>query len=274
MARKATTINTLKALFARSGNQCAFPGCSHPIVNEKNLFVAQVCHIEAANEKGERYNQNQSDEDRRSYGNLMLMCYRHHKETDDEEEFPVPRMKQMKIEHEQRFIKTPFDIDLSVILKVKRNFEEYWTEIKYLHEYEHEAASMKIEVDVDASFFKTMDDLKMVTKWMEDRFSEFEDSDKNLTNEIIDLLKKNGKDTQWLNTMPYYQNPFDNRNWELYNIGMSNVSQKLAICLCQIEIQYLEVFLSLHPEDRSATDRLEKRKEEFKYLAQNSTLFD
>ena len=48
MSRLAPKIDVLKALFARSGNQCAFPGCTQPLMNEKNKFIAQVCHIEAA----------------------------------------------------------------------------------------------------------------------------------------------------------------------------------------------------------------------------------
>jgi len=50
LARLAPNTNVLRALFARSGNQCAFPGCTQPIINSKNKFIGQVCHIEAASE--------------------------------------------------------------------------------------------------------------------------------------------------------------------------------------------------------------------------------
>ena len=33
--------------------------------------------------QGERFNAEQSDEERRSYDNLLLLCYQHHIETDD-----------------------------------------------------------------------------------------------------------------------------------------------------------------------------------------------
>ena len=83
MPRLQPGIDVLRALFARSENRCAFPGCTALLVNEKNQFIAQVCHIEAAEGGGERFNARESDEQRRSYENLMLLCYAHHVETND-----------------------------------------------------------------------------------------------------------------------------------------------------------------------------------------------
>ena len=53
MVRKSTTTDTIRALFAKSGNECAFPGCHHKLINHKNKFIGQICHIEAANKGGE-----------------------------------------------------------------------------------------------------------------------------------------------------------------------------------------------------------------------------
>src|SRR5699024_11234348 len=66
MTRLAITRKTLIPLFAKSGNVCAFPGCTHELVTARNLFVGQICHIEAANPGGQRYNPNSTDEERRS----------------------------------------------------------------------------------------------------------------------------------------------------------------------------------------------------------------
>ena len=82
LARLSPRLETIRGLFARSGNQCALPGCIHPLVNEKQKFIGQVCHIEAAMPDGERYNPKQTDEERRSYENLLILCYQHHIETD------------------------------------------------------------------------------------------------------------------------------------------------------------------------------------------------
>lgn len=95
----------LRELFLKCGNVCAFPGCLHPIIDANGIYVAQLCHIEAAQEGGQRFNPNQTNEQRRQFENLMLMCHRHHKETDDVSRFPVTKMQEMKRLHEAKFEK-------------------------------------------------------------------------------------------------------------------------------------------------------------------------
>ncbi len=100
MSRRAITKNVLQDLCIRSKNKCAFPGCDHPILNEHGDYVAELCHIEAAEPGGPRYNPNQTDEERRSYSNLLFLCHHHHKETDNVDLYSVERLKAMKAAHE------------------------------------------------------------------------------------------------------------------------------------------------------------------------------
>ena len=130
MSRLAPKTETLRALFARSGNQCAFPGCPQPLVNAKHKFVGQVCHIEAAMPGAQRYNANSNDENRRSYGNLLLFCYPHHIETNDVEEYPVERLINIKNDHERLFEKSSFKIDESELYKLFVEMEKYWSDIE------------------------------------------------------------------------------------------------------------------------------------------------
>jgi hypothetical protein len=66
-------------------------------------FVGQVCHIEGAEEGGERFNPEMSNEDRRSAANLMLMCYPHHVVTNDVTTYTVEKLRKIKVDHERRF---------------------------------------------------------------------------------------------------------------------------------------------------------------------------
>lgn len=100
MTRLAISKLVLRDLAIRSRNKCAFPGCDHPILNERNNYIAELCHIEAAEPGGPRYNASSDDEVRRSYRNLLFLCHQHHKETDNEGEFPVERLRQIKEKHE------------------------------------------------------------------------------------------------------------------------------------------------------------------------------
>jgi hypothetical protein len=103
MARLKISDSTLKKLFALSGNCCAFPNCKEKCIDDSGNLIAQVCHIEAANPGGQRFNPNQNDEDRRDFSNLMVMCPVHHIATDNVEKYPTPLLKKMKADHEAKF---------------------------------------------------------------------------------------------------------------------------------------------------------------------------
>ena len=101
--RLAPKQEVLRELYIKSGNECAYPGCHNVLVDENGNFVGEVCHIEAAMPGGERFNPNMTNEDRRSFDNLMLMCHHHHVVTDDVERYNVEKLKEMKRNHEAKY---------------------------------------------------------------------------------------------------------------------------------------------------------------------------
>lgn len=107
MAKKSARLipkgETLREVFLKSGNQCAFPGCSRLMMDKDGVFVGQVCHIEAAEEGGERFNDDTPPENRRAFANLMLLCYDHHQVTNNVAKYPVADLQKMKAEHEAKF---------------------------------------------------------------------------------------------------------------------------------------------------------------------------
>lgn len=104
MARLPLKPTTIKRLFAKSGNICAFPGCDNAIVNKEGTVIGEICHIEGAEELGERYNPHSTDEERRSYENLILLCRNHHTETNDVAKYPVAVLRKMKLKHEAKHL--------------------------------------------------------------------------------------------------------------------------------------------------------------------------
>lgn len=101
--RLAPKQEVLRELYLKSGNECAYPGCHNVIVDENGNFVGEVCHIEAAMPGGERFNPDMTNEDRRAFGNLMLMCHYHHVVTDDVSKYTVEKLKEMKRNHEAKY---------------------------------------------------------------------------------------------------------------------------------------------------------------------------
>ena len=53
---------TVKRLFAVSGNRCAFPGCTLPLVDQASSEVlGEICHIQARSPNGPRDTYNCAD---------------------------------------------------------------------------------------------------------------------------------------------------------------------------------------------------------------------
>src|SRR5690625_4714515 len=106
--------SVLRELYLKSGNECAFLDCNERMIQSDGTFIGEVCHIEAAMPNGPRFNPRQSNEHRRQYDNLMLMCPKHHKVTDNLDKYPVYKLKQIKKDHEGKFEQIIEDIELSV----------------------------------------------------------------------------------------------------------------------------------------------------------------
>ncbi|MCG2699640.1 hypothetical protein L6274_01080 [Candidatus Parcubacteria bacterium] len=115
--RKDPKLSTIKKLFALSGNKCAFSSCDQNLIDKHGNIFAQICHIEAAEQGGERHNQNQTDEERRSFENLVLLCANHHIESNNVEIWTVEKLKSIKSEHEKLFLKNQFQISDEVANK-------------------------------------------------------------------------------------------------------------------------------------------------------------
>lgn len=101
--RLAPKLDVLRELFLKCGNECAFTHCHDVMIDSEGTFVGEICHIEAALPGGERFNPNQTNEKRREFSNLMLMCHPHHKKTNDVDKFPVKVLQKMKSDHESKF---------------------------------------------------------------------------------------------------------------------------------------------------------------------------
>lgn len=116
--RKKYSEPTLKKLFALSGNICAFPGCEQKIIDKDQNIVGEICHIEAAEPGGPRYNSNQNDDERRAFNNLVLFCRNHHKVTNNTNLYPVEKLKEIKVTHEAKFVGKRYQIDSDMIAKM------------------------------------------------------------------------------------------------------------------------------------------------------------
>ncbi|MDD5531019.1 MAG: hypothetical protein PHX21_13460 [bacterium] len=118
--RKQPTSTTIKKLFALSGNKCAFPKCNENLVDREDI-VCEICHIEAAEKGGPRYNDSKTDDERRAFENLILLCRKHSKVIDskaNENKYTVKKLKKMKREHEKKYKHNEYTVSYRIVEKI------------------------------------------------------------------------------------------------------------------------------------------------------------
>lgn len=115
---------TRRRLYANSGNICAMYGCNNELIYENTANLSEICHIEAVNEDGARYNPNLSNEEVNSYDNLILLCPTCHKKVDSKQNetfYTVEYLKRMKADHESRVREAILEkpaIDMPILINI------------------------------------------------------------------------------------------------------------------------------------------------------------
>ena len=118
--KRSYTEKTLKVLFALSGNQCARPDCTNPIIEPATeqsdaLVAGQICHICAISSDGPRGKSGLTQQELNSPENLILLCRHHHGIVDGQHEtYSVTQLKQWKKSHEAEMQKR-LSADLAAI---------------------------------------------------------------------------------------------------------------------------------------------------------------
>ena len=109
----------LRVLFQRSGNQCAFPGCSNKLdfpgtLQDGAVVLSEVCHIVSKATHGPRFDDALPMEERDKQGNLILLCREHHSIVDRQPAtYTAEWLREAKAKHE-RMVSDAIDKDLSI----------------------------------------------------------------------------------------------------------------------------------------------------------------
>jgi hypothetical protein len=109
MKARTYSSHTIRVLFGASGNQCAHPDCTNPVIAPGTsvsdaAVLAQICHIDAASDNGPRGNPGLPAAERNSPDNLILMRGHHHPLVDKQwEMYPADLLKAWKKAHEAKF---------------------------------------------------------------------------------------------------------------------------------------------------------------------------
>ena len=110
---------TQRILDIQSLNQCAFPGCTSPLVEPGTgqsgpAVISDICHIYASSPNGPRGQGSLTEDELKSIDNLILLCPNHHRVVDRQPEtYTAELLKQWKEEHEAKVNKQrPAGLDI------------------------------------------------------------------------------------------------------------------------------------------------------------------
>lgn len=104
---------TKRQLYLLSGNECALPGCSERIFSERG-YIGAIAHICGVKKDAARGQHDLTNDELRDPSNLMLVCHNCHGIIDNknnEKYYTVSRLRQIKAEHEAKFLKALGELD-------------------------------------------------------------------------------------------------------------------------------------------------------------------
>ena len=250
MARLQPTPAAVKALFAKSGNQCAFPGCSHILVTDKNLFVGE-------------------------FRNLLVLCHRHHVEIDSDVEGYAPKsLRAMKRDHEALFADSSFTIQDDTLHRIQDEIGRYWIGVERINCLEHPVPDLSVPIDAEASAMDVIEAINTELERLRSLTDVFSTADDGLEEELRQCANTLGWDFGKYEAAAYYERPFFNRNWLLHNLGVPNTLTKLGVLLTQLKIRVLEMALRESPSNKDIKRQLAESRAELKVQARSAVLVD
>lgn len=253
MTRKKISHNTLRFLYAKSGNNCAFPGCTMPIFEDDGLLTGECCHIEALSKGGARYNDATSEEEKNDESNLVLMCSRHHTIIDSDSVKYTPEfLKKIKHDHELQYSATHKVLNDNMLLALEQSMDRYWTKLQVIDSVDNH---LKIKIDTSAT-------IEQLLGYIQDNFTRVEELfdimyrlDEKLPEDLKDLCERVGVDYQKFEKVPYYENHLIHRLWEYHCLGVPNVSAHLKMYFLQFCVK---VFAELAKHSAEYNDILKE----------------
>jgi hypothetical protein len=195
-------------------------------------------------------------------------------ETDNIKDYPVDRLRRIKVEHEKTFGQNQYKIDESLLYKLSFEMDEYWSHVELLHRTKHVAPNLAIPVNVRATYMQLADSaeehLNRLATWRDT----LAQSDRSSYDDLLTLLGELGVPSSSLDAHYVTLRRFQRRNSDMVNRALPNHLSRLRALLVQMELQYLEAYLKLNAADNEARSRLQSRKGYLERIATKHGLSD
>ena len=266
MAKRTRILDSvLRRLYAHSGNQCAFPGCSSPIFEDSGVLTGQCCHIKAISPSGPRYDAYQTNEERNGVDNLILLCSRHHKIVDsDVDKYTVDTLLQYKRDHEEQFMAENLTLSAENLRHLQQSCQDFW---KYIQRIDEDSIVPDLKMKVDASM--SIEDLiSNLDEKINDMYMVLDsiiDSDRLLLHSIRDILPELGIELDAFNKMltSLHNSKLHTHNWEMYNLATPNTEKALKMLFLQLVVKILEDISLRNKQEHELLPEYRRRLTEF-----------
>jgi hypothetical protein len=198
---------------------------------------------------------------------LLLLCYRHHKETDDVATYDVNALRAIKHQHESKHSEKPFKVNESFLHRLEFEMQMYWNGIASANSELHVAPALAVRLNVGLPATKQFAEIGAAVDRIAELLGYFAEADASLNDEIRRYLKSLGYDLAAFDEVPYFENPFLNRNWEMHALAANNAHTDLVVAVKQAEVRFLEEYVKTHPDEYDALAALETAKNELHVMA-------
>lgn len=261
---------TIKQLFALSGNVCAFPNCDKLIVNSNGTIIGEICHINALNKNGPRFNDELTENELNNFENLILLCPTCHTTVDKESNiYTEEKLKEFKKQQEEKFKNNEYDFDLENILNQITNISIVQ------HITNNYGIDYNVYNKVIIELSKTQENNELLKKELTSWIEKYKALKNNLSNILTDKYLIQGKkefengnfpesETQYLLSIENSRKEFEKQQAEKYYI--------VAI-LNELQLKYDKAFIYYKQALDLEPDNLVYLKE-FAYSAYNINNFE
>ena len=261
MPRKSVDAKTLRFLFGKSGNKCAFPDCCEPIFEDDGTLTGECCHIEAYSRGGARYNPETTIEDKNAEGNLILLCSRHHKIIDSHpQEYTTARLKEIKQQHEKQYLRDTRELNDKMLFALRKSMKDFWYDLQEIDKLAND--HLKIEINTDANIEELQQNIEEWFNRLERIIEHLEDSDRTIIKDLKSLCKRVDIDYSLFEQIPYYENRLFNRNWEMFALGFPNHIKHLKLYYLELCVKVYEKLVTQEPEYGTQLEQYKKRLKE------------
>ncbi|MBN1293191.1 MAG: DUF4062 domain-containing protein [Candidatus Latescibacteria bacterium] len=137
-----------------------------------------------------------------------------------------------------------------------------------------EPEDLKFEFDINKTVLELIDEVYSNLDWFENAKEDLIKSNDLLYTDLQAFFDKLKIDENVLSSIPYYENPFVNRNWELLNIGLNNFAIGLTGLILQIQLKYLELLSETKYWKEENFEQLINIRKKFENHIKNTLYYD